>query len=619
MASGLLNPVQLLNLNGADTSQAFGFGGADGFRQSASGLSLHSFRNIMDSILKRADSSSQQSDMISCLCNKFADSNHKPDVLASFLTDQCHSSGQSMAAVVVNPETLNDFSSLLHQAGFDPIEIEDAMESLQSRTEESKLVVSDLVRTVETLSPPDLHNHSRGDEILVEISSLPFLESILSRLGLEQNQIQEVTSDAIEEGRGINLSVLSENLQPLKERFFWNEQKGTAQDLQGWSKAGTEHLMRRIGMDMVDGKKTESLNTFVARLETIAGRNCPAATNGTDLSEEVQHLLQTTISPDEKKAEGLLNLFRESGDSRFSESKNWDKLFEKPVSPSSATGFSNPVRGREDAFGVQITDKKVFDSVPLARPTEALQNLLIKEGEAVGNIGSSGPASPNFPDGQQNFSGFQEHSAFRDKHFFTHSSNIVSGRKIGGVEINEENPMLSHSFSDTLDPTENSMVKNSVGTKHARMPQLPAESIAGQVGQKLRLSIPRGDRQLQLHLKPDHLGRIQLNINNTGDQVTVHIITEHESTRDVLLNHSGELKAALMEQGIRLDKVDVQSTFNFEQYTAHQQQQSNAFGGKRRNGRSAFLSQQIGDDNRDVDDISGDRHQREPGGLNIVA
>jgi flagellar hook-length control protein FliK len=88
----------------------------------------------------------------------------------------------------------------------------------------------------------------------------------------------------------------------------------------------------------------------------------------------------------------------------------------------------------------------------------------------------------------------------------------------------------------------------------------------------------------------------------------------------MLLNHSGELKAALMEQGIRLDKVDVQSTFNFEHYTAHhQQQQSNAFGGRRRNGRSVHLSRQAEEGGPDVDDILSDRHQRETGGLNIVA
>jgi hypothetical protein len=345
----------------------------------------------------------------------------------------------------------------------------------------------------------------------------------------------------------------------------------------------------------------------------------------------------------------MLNLFRASSDSRFSESRNWNNLFEKPLLSSHAAAFSSPDRSsmtsghqQGDDLQIGIAGKNVSTTRPaLTRQMEELQNLLMKEGAAGQNIdidyspdtllhGKNGPnietenilrhsvesAVSNVLTGEENFSGFEERSASGRKWFFADPSEIVPGGKPRG-EINEETSSLASSFPNVLDAAEG---KDAAGTKQVRTPQLQAESVTQQVEQKLRLSIPRGDRQLQLHLKPDHLGRLQLNINNTGDQVTVHIITEHESTRDMLLNHSGELKAALMEQGIRLDKVDVQSTFNFEHYTAHhQQQQSNAFGGRRRNGRSVHLSRQAEEGGPDVDDILSDRHQRETGGLNIVA
>jgi flagellar hook-length control protein FliK len=43
------------------------------------------------------------------------------------------------------------------------------------------------------------------------------------------------------------------------------------------------------------------------------------------------------------------------------------------------------------------------------------------------------------------------------------------------------------------------------------------------------------------------------------------MITEHHSAKELLLNNVHELKEALIQHGVKLEKVDVQINYNFDQ------------------------------------------------------
>lgn len=77
-----------------------------------------------------------------------------------------------------------------------------------------------------------------------------------------------------------------------------------------------------------------------------------------------------------------------------------------------------------------------------------------------------------------------------------------------------------------------------------------------------------GQNELTLQLKPPHLGRMKLNVENTAGGIRVGIVVESTAARDLLLANSHDLKAALAEQGVRLERIDVEARADFGQSMA---------------------------------------------------
>jgi flagellar hook-length control protein FliK len=61
-----------------------------------------------------------------------------------------------------------------------------------------------------------------------------------------------------------------------------------------------------------------------------------------------------------------------------------------------------------------------------------------------------------------------------------------------------------------------------------------------------------------------------MSITETKDGINVSIMTEQNSTKDMLNKQSDELAKNLSDQGLKLGKIDIQLTANFDQMLANQ-------------------------------------------------
>jgi hypothetical protein len=102
---------------------------------------------------------------------------------------------------------------------------------------------------------------------------------------------------------------------------------------------------------------------------------------------------------------------------------------------------------------------------------------------------------------------------------------------------------------------------------------LPAH-VLNQVGRQIVRARLSDASEVRFQLKPPHLGRIQLTIDQGPEGLKVTVITEHQAARDMLTAHAAELRAALQEQGIQLAKVDVQVSPDFAQTMADSRRES---------------------------------------------
>jgi flagellar hook-length control protein FliK len=101
------------------------------------------------------------------------------------------------------------------------------------------------------------------------------------------------------------------------------------------------------------------------------------------------------------------------------------------------------------------------------------------------------------------------------------------------------------------------------------------------VGRQIIRSVHQNQTEIHLQLKPPHLGRLRMSLETVNDGMRISILTEHQSTREMLRAHTGELRTALMEQGVRLEKIDVQVAFNFEQSMANSNKDLKRFNKRR--------------------------------------
>ena len=178
--------------------------------------------------------------------------------------------------------------------------------------------------------------------------------------------------------------------------------------------------------------------------------------------------------------------------------------------------------------------------------------------------------------------------------------------------VDEIKPMVT-AVSDSLkgiDPLTRAAAED------AKLPvrTLPAY-VVNQVSRQMVRSIQNGAREIRLQLNPPNLGRLQMHIDNTGETLRVQIVTEQQSTQELLLSHAGNLKSVLLDQGLRLEKIDVQFDQFFDQSLSNARQESGRSNSRRQRG-------QDGQGNRDrefPDENRNEKSRATEGVLDLVA
>ncbi len=88
--------------------------------------------------------------------------------------------------------------------------------------------------------------------------------------------------------------------------------------------------------------------------------------------------------------------------------------------------------------------------------------------------------------------------------------------------------------------------------------------VINQVGKRIGLAIKRGENHLRIQLRPPDLGSLQLDMTMKDNVLKVAMIAENHAVKDLLMSHVSELKQALVEHGVELQKVDVEIDYNFD-------------------------------------------------------
>ena len=98
-----------------------------------------------------------------------------------------------------------------------------------------------------------------------------------------------------------------------------------------------------------------------------------------------------------------------------------------------------------------------------------------------------------------------------------------------------------------------------------------AQVIFGQITQKAKLLITPGTTEMQIQLKPDFLGKMNLSITSENGLVTAKFNTESYRVKEIIEANLNTLKDSLAQQGVKVDQLVVNVSTQ-KDYSGYQEQ-----------------------------------------------
>jgi flagellar hook-length control protein FliK len=87
--------------------------------------------------------------------------------------------------------------------------------------------------------------------------------------------------------------------------------------------------------------------------------------------------------------------------------------------------------------------------------------------------------------------------------------------------------------------------------------KINSDSVLKQVSEKVSSEFKAGKSEITMSLRPESLGKVDINIVSEKGVITAQIITENSQVKDALNKEIDVLKQKLQDQGVNLDKVAV--------------------------------------------------------------
>jgi len=91
-------------------------------------------------------------------------------------------------------------------------------------------------------------------------------------------------------------------------------------------------------------------------------------------------------------------------------------------------------------------------------------------------------------------------------------------------------------------------------------------TVMDQIVEKISLRSFQGRSEMQIRLKPDFLGNVQMHIAADKEQLVVRMVTDQTAVKEIVESNLHQLKAELQNQGLAIDRFDIMVTPDAEQH-----------------------------------------------------
>ena len=431
------------------------------------------------------------------------------------------SSGIPLKEMSLSREALPDLKKILIAEGYSESEIAGFLKKLLNGRPWDEIKVTELL---ERLAELKASFDKKFPDPLLEVSAVPYLEASLCRLGLDHQDVNRAIEQARTQGGRLNLKSLVRNLKGILRALPEANQPGAdgkaAEDIKG--------MLTRVGIvdkaTNIDGPI--SLERFVQILEQRVASLMPPSLSETQMENHVNALVGNVLVPSKQK-----------GGKSSIESLYANKLKALPDDDSKA----NPVF-KQIAAGWKES----------ASPGKSA----VAEGKVANEFQAKMAA------------------AVADDKLLSKIEKLIEAIQgaHGKRAIDQDKVTSPHWLREAI--TDRGHAPDATTKQGAR--PIPLYAV-NQVARQISLSLQRGENHLRLQLRPPQLGAIQIDMDMKDSVLKIGMTTEHNSVKEFLVSSIQELRETLLQQGVKLDRIEVQVNYNLGQSMAQARRGQNGF------------------------------------------
>ncbi len=561
----------------------------------------------------------------------------KGKVIIEQLKQYFKGQGVPLEDLEVNLDGLKALKNFLINSGFDKKKVNEIFEELEGIAEGDNVKLSDLFFSLSKLEDAKPNEDA---PFYLSIASLPYIETILGDFGFDDGMIEQAMSGVNIKDKGLDIKKLTENIREIhgKNKGLMNHMVDGKTQERIWdnmSRAGlgvretgvmsVERFVHVVEMEVsvrMEFKTAEELNMkvnskgLIARGELFAEK--VAAKKGFNIDkllaamEEDPELSDRLIKAldSEQPEKGIKNLLKDAGIKAGKEIEAELLGETEKTAPTLANAKdSKPAKNLLDFIGNVEKSEKAQANTQITTEGGLADAVLKDKVAAVTERG----AAVDIKQSLRKDTNETDFSLMKGKEKNNPQKQVIApDTEMGKNGENFKDRLAEHlgtknsgenSQAPVREGSENFELKGEAGRTKAgdaiiqgaendkghtadRGTALKSGSQSGrtlpayvmnQVSRKMSVAIKNNDNELKLQLKPPHLGRIQMSIENAKDGVKVSIMTEQHAAKEMLSASVAELKSTLTEQGLKVDKIDVQLSQDFEQSMnqARQENQQN--------------------------------------------
>ncbi|HUT71816.1 MAG TPA: flagellar hook-length control protein FliK [Desulfatiglandales bacterium] len=434
--------------------------------------------------------------------------------------------GGSLQNLSLSTKDLPAIRKLLCQCGLSDEDIERFLQELLKDNPSRHISLTEFFDKVAELNLP---NRELDRDIHLESSAIPYIEAALRDCGLTPKQLDPALSAAREKSGDLNLQRLANALKDLSSKVHAD---GTNQ-------------VNKLRLDRFVRELDDAINRIALGKGQALGDRI---TVGRDFVERMSHKLD--------------NLGKDSHTGTAGEPRQGNQL---------PADISKTIEQIVESVGAA---KKEDGPIPLVPPFSKVKVVDLHSGQR-NTKGKNSNSTLSSLEGKEATKATNQNAqslSLSGKNRMSsdvESGHVVESRPQDGQHQLRLEAGIKEAFSNasgaSFSETASGVSENQRPAARGFLPGYLAE----QVGRQIARSLLGGERVVRLQLKPPELGMVKVEMDIKEHVLKIGMITENSSVKELLLSNAHELRDALVEQGIKLERLDVQINYNSNQSLAH--------------------------------------------------